>query len=161
MTELLFILTTVFVAYVVFAVVGSEKKDKEEAKPKPSVNQATPAAKPKPAPAVKTQPAPTPVKAKPAAAPKAKPKPTSKAAPTKKPTKPTPAKASGDTVKNPATGEVDKVANNYRFIKRWIKEALVSEGLLDKIYKNNELDDAALAKIEAAIEQLKGMAKYQ
>jgi type IV secretory pathway VirB10-like protein len=160
MAELFFILTTVFVAYVIFAVVDCEKRKKEEAKPKAAANPATSVTKP--APAVKTQPAPTPVKAKPVAASKAKPKPASKTSPAKSTkTTATPAKATSDSVKNPATGEVAKVASNYRFVKRWIKDALVSEGLLDKVYKNNELDDETLAKIDTALEQLKSMAKYQ
>jgi hypothetical protein len=43
-----------------------------------------------------------------------------------------------------STGEEARVAGNYRMVKRWIKEALVEEGLLGKIYKNNELDEADL-----------------
>nr|WP_305909532.1 hypothetical protein [Methylomarinum sp. Ch1-1]MDP4522451.1 hypothetical protein [Methylomarinum sp. Ch1-1] len=66
-----------------------------------------------------------------------------------------------DSVKNPETGEVAKIPNNYRFTKRWVKEALVNEGLLDKIYKNNELDDATNAKIKTALDKLKAMDKYQ
>ncbi|WP_349432145.1 hypothetical protein Q9L42_004980 [Methylomarinum sp. Ch1-1] len=54
-----------------------------------------------------------------------------------------------------------KIPNNYRFTKRWVKEALVNEGLLDKIYKNNELDDATNAKIKTALDKLKAMDKYQ
>jgi hypothetical protein len=68
--------------------------------------------------------------------------------------------ASGD-VKNPLTGEVAKIPNNYRFGKLWIKEALVSEGLLDRVYKNNELDNATNAKVQAALSSLRTMAKYQ
>ncbi|WP_349432143.1 hypothetical protein Q9L42_004975 [Methylomarinum sp. Ch1-1] len=61
MAELLFILTTVFVAYVVFVVVECEKRKKEEAK-----QTAKPEAK-KPAAAVKAEPAPA-AKAAPVAA---------------------------------------------------------------------------------------------
>jgi hypothetical protein len=56
---------------------------------------------------------------------------------------------------------VAKLPGNYAFAKRWIKEALVEEGLLDKIYKNNELDSATNAKISDALQQLKTLEKYQ
>jgi hypothetical protein len=46
-------------------------------------------------------------------------------------------------------------------LRRWIKEALVKEGLLDKIYKTNELDSVAVDKINKAIGELKEMDKYQ
>lgn len=158
MAEVLFILTTVFVAYVIFVVVECEKRKKEEAKQsvkagmkKTVAEVKTQAAATKPAVAAK------PAEKKTASAPK--PTPAPKPAPAAKATKP--AAPEENTVKNPETGEVVKIANNYRFIKRWIKEALVNEGLLDKIYKNNELDDAATAKIQEALDKLKAMEKYQ
>lgn len=152
MAEVLFILTTVFVAYVVFVVVDCEKRKKEEAR------QAVKAGMQKSAAQVKTQ-----ATAKPTVAAKPVEK---KPAPTPAPAAPAPktaapASAQANTLKNPETGEEARVPNNYRFAKRWIKEALVSEGLLEKIYKNNELDDAATAKIQSALEQLKAMPKYQ
>ncbi len=64
-------------------------------------------------------------------------------------------------VKNPKTGEFAKIPANYAFAKRWIKEALVSEGLLDRVYKNSELDEATNAKIHLALEHLKSLEKYQ
>jgi len=64
-------------------------------------------------------------------------------------------------MKNPATGEAAKVAGNYRMVKRWIKEALVEEGLLEKIYKNNEMDDLAKAKVAEALSIIKAMDKYK
>lgn len=64
-------------------------------------------------------------------------------------------------LKNPKTGEVVLVYNNYRFLKRWIKEALVSEGLLPKIYKNNELNAGTETKIKAALEKLEAIDKYR
>ncbi|MFI3138415.1 MAG: hypothetical protein QX197_16710 [Methylococcaceae bacterium] len=67
----------------------------------------------------------------------------------------------GDELKNPATGEVSKIPNNYRFGKRWIKEALVVEGLLDKVYKNNELNDTINAKAQTAMATLATMDKYK
>jgi len=85
----------------------------------------------------------------------------------KKP-KATPSGASGEvaaavkgSVRHPQTGEVAAVNNNYRFTKRWIKEALVSEGLLTKIYKNNELDAAAETAIKNAMMALAAMDKYR
>lgn len=160
MAELLFIATTIFVAYVVFEVVG---KNKEAPKAKPASE--TP--KPSVAEKVETiaQVPPTPSAAKPLAAKKPAKKPVNGKA------KSTPAKATAaatvmpasvnDTLKNPKTGEIAKIPNNYAFAKRWIKDALVEEGLLDKVYKNNELDSAVTAKIQAALDQLRAIEKYQ
>ena len=157
MAELLFIATTIFVAYVVFEVVG---KKKEPSKTTPATEN------PKPSVATKVE---ITEKALPAAS-IAKPL---AAKPAKKPTsskaKSAPAKASApvinnstnDTLKNPKTGETAKIPNNYAFAKRWIKDALVEEGLLDKVYKNNELDSATTAKIQTALDQLKTIEKYQ
>ena len=64
-------------------------------------------------------------------------------------------------LKNPTTGEVVSNYSNYAFTKRWIKEALVAEGLLDKIYKNSELNADLDAAIKAAIAQLEQMDKYK
>lgn len=162
MGELLFIATTVFVAYVVYTAIGGGNKDNPEqasSQPDPTPESIN-SSEPEPAaPAENTPPpppSPTPVTAKPvsktpAKAPAAK----AKAAPAKK------AKPVTDSVKNPKTGEVAKLPGNYAFAKRWIKEALVEEGLLDKIYKNNELDSDTTAKIQAALQALKTLKKYQ
>lgn len=167
MAELLFIATTIFVAYVVFEVIGKDEPKDSPHTPPPEPE--TPAAQATPTVAVKeikTEPAPP---AKPEAAKPVKPaKPAAskktKAAP-KKSSPPAAAETAAantpESLKNPKTGEVSKVPGNYAFAKRWIKEALVEEGLLDKIYKNNELDAEATAKIQAALAQLKAMAKYQ
>ena len=64
-------------------------------------------------------------------------------------------------LRNPATGETCPVPTNYRFAKKWVKEALVAEGLLDRVFKGTELDDANSKKVKAAIERLKGIGKYQ
>jgi outer membrane biosynthesis protein TonB len=64
-------------------------------------------------------------------------------------------------LKNPATGEVVTIPGSYRFVKRWIKDALVEEGLLDKVYKNSELTDAVNKKIKTAISKIKAIKKYQ
>lgn len=61
---------------------------------------------------------------------------------------------------NPKTGET-AAYTNYRFAKRWIKEALVAEKLLDKIYKTTELTEEVEAIIKPAIEKLQGMKKYK
>ena len=134
MAEILFIVTVIFVAYVVYSVVGDMNK-KETAEP------ASPPAKP----AAKAK-----ATEKPAA--KSEPKPAAK-----------PAASSGGSneVRNPATGETAVIPSNYRFTKRWIKEALVEEGLLDKVYKNTELDDAASAKVKDALAKFKDLKKYQ
>ena len=115
------------------------------------------------------QQAPVEEKPQPAAKPKAaKPKAAKKAAAKKAPAKSKAvakkASASADVshqLKNPETGEMVTVPGSYRFVKRWIKDALVSEGLLKKVYKNSELDDAANKKIKTAIGKLKAMKKYQ
>ena len=167
MTEVLFILTTIFVAYVAYALVSEQKaaaKTKapiaqpekkvvaeEQAKPKAVATKAKPA--PAKAAATKAAAAPKPVATKPAATKAAAPKVAAK--------KVTAAPANAAGLKDPKTGEVAKTYSNYRFTKRWIKEALVAEGLLDKVYTNNELDTATEAKIKSAIAQLESMPKYQ
>lgn len=157
MAELLFIATTIFVAYVVFVVLGGKKEVPEPPKAEaPKLEAAKPAPLPEPAAppaAAKTAEKPAkPTPAKPAA------KTASKAAPAKAAAKPP---ANVDSLKNPKTGEVAKFPASYSFAKRWIKDALVEEGLLDKVYKNNELDEATNAKIQAALQQLRTMEKYQ
>ncbi len=64
-------------------------------------------------------------------------------------------------LKNPETGETAAVPTNYRFAKRWIKEALVKEGLLDKIYNNTDLkDEQNNQKVKEALDRFKQMKKY-
>jgi outer membrane biosynthesis protein TonB len=164
MTEVLFILTTIFVAYVAYALVSEQKAAAKTqapiAQPEKKV-VAEEQAKPK---AVATKAKTAPAKA---AAPKAavapKPVATKAAAPkvvaAKKAATAVTAQAAG--LKDPKTGEVAKTYSNYRFTKRWIKDALVAEGLLDKVYATNELDTATEAKIKSAIAQLESMPKYQ
>ena len=137
MSEVLFILTTVFVAYVVYTVVNDQKAPaKVEVKP---VKQADPVQ------VVAAEQAAT------ATPPPAEQKPTAK----------TPPAAGKGELRNPKTGEVSKVPSNYRFSKRWIKDILVEEGLLEKVYKNNELDEAVEEKIKAALLKLEAMEKYK
>jgi outer membrane biosynthesis protein TonB len=186
MIEGLFVLTTIFVAYVVYAIIGDQRasaKSKalaekpetqviavEQPKPPVAVAQEKPAAQAKtsttkPAAAKKVTP---PVAAKPAAAkpaaPKTTAKPTATKATTAKPATPkqAPAAATPSTgLKNPNTGEVATAYHNYRFTKRWIKDALVEEGLLDKVYTANELNPEVDAKIKEAIAKLEAMDKYR
>lgn len=135
MAELFFIATTIFVAYVVYAVLGNSDTPAEptsatpttEVKVSDSDNEKPKLAEEKPA----------------------------------KPAPSTPAASSSDNLKNPKTGEIAKIPNSYAFAKRWIKDALVEEGLLEKVYKNTELDDAINAKIQSAIQQLKAIDKYK
>jgi hypothetical protein len=155
MTEGLFVLTTLFVAYVIYVIVNEKKTGgaatKSAAASMQPKQQATVEEKPK---AVST-------KAKPAAA--------AKSAAAKKPAevasapKPiaVPEAIKGTGLKDPKTGEVATTYSNYRFTKRWIKDALVAEKLVEKVYKNDELNPAVEAKIKAAIIKLEGMKKYQ
>ncbi|MGR9014382.1 MAG: hypothetical protein ACU83U_12120 [Gammaproteobacteria bacterium] len=108
---------------------------------------------------------------KPVATKTATPKPTAKAnaakastpkpAAAKKATAPVAAAAKSTGLKDPKTAEITTSYSNYRFTKRWIKDALVAEGLLEKVYKNNELNAETEAKIKDAIGKLEAMDKYK
>jgi cell division protein FtsI/penicillin-binding protein 2 len=139
MSEVFFILTTIFVAYVVFSVVNDEKK---KAQKDVQTNK----------PVQSTKPATNEVKV-------AVPQTTSETKVTKPTVKKTP-EVEPRSIRNPETGEIAKIPNNYRFSKRWIKEVLVKEGLLDKIYKNSELNDETNAKIKQALVELQAIEKY-
>ena len=161
MLEVFLILTVIYIAYIVYTDVDDDKQVNEPAK----------------ADMESTKPAEvTPPKAKVAKSPTAKPrkvkvnvKPdTAKAKPAKLAAKAKVNKTAAPKIelrtvemKNPKTGEQAKVANNYRMVKRWIKEALVEEGLLEKIYKTNEMDDVAKAKVAKALSIIKAMDKYK
>jgi hypothetical protein len=137
MTELLAVLTSIFVAYVLYEIYKTvSESDLETARP---VAPAMPKA---PAPA---ESAPPPAAAQAAPAPAA-----AKA--------PEPPKAA--TLRNPSTGEVSPVPGNYRFAKKWIKEAMVAEGLLKKVYKNSELTEAVSPQVKEALEQFKKLPQY-
>ena len=70
-------------------------------------------------------------------------------------------KAAASGFKHPETGETAANPTNYRFAKRWIKDALVSEGLLDRRYSNNELNKPDVSKrVKKALDQFKGIEKY-
>lgn len=189
MTEGLFILTTIFVAYVVYAIIGEQKASAKSKAPaaKPEA-QAAAVEQPKPQVAVakkEEEPAaikPTaakPVAPKAAATKTAPPKPAKTKAATPKvaaakaaPAKPAAAKKTAKAtaaapqsqstgLKDPKTGEVATAYSNYRFTKRWIKDALVAEGLLEKVYPNNELNSETETKIKEAIGKLEAMDKYK
>ena len=146
MTELVYVFIAIFVAYVIYGIV-SEKK---------STGTTSPDSQKKPAVAAKP--------ARPRSAPKTK-----KAADVKSvaavASPPEPTSAPQDTgkrgLKDPKTGEVTTVYSNYRFTKRWIKEALVAEKLLEKIYKNDELTADIEFKIKSAVVKLEAIEKYQ
>jgi pyruvate/2-oxoglutarate dehydrogenase complex dihydrolipoamide acyltransferase (E2) component len=183
MTEGLFILTTLIVAYVIYVIMNEKKaggtptkpampatqsgqqaqasaapKAKAAApKPKPVVAKATAKAAPKPAVVKATAPAPKPIAPKPATA--VKPAAKKPAEITVVATAAGPIKGSG--LKDPKTGEVTTAYSNYRFTKRWIKEALVAEKLVEKVYKNDELNQDIEGKIKAGILKLEGMKKYK
>lgn len=64
-------------------------------------------------------------------------------------------------LRNPKTGETTKIGNTYPISKRWIKDALVAEGLLDKVYKVSEIDDAKKIEINLALAKLLKLDKYK
>jgi len=139
MTEVLFILTVIFVAYVLCVVVNDKavvKPTMPEAKPKKQVVasiEPIPQAEPRPE-IIKLHPI-------------------EKSIPAKQTHK--------KALKDPKTGDIATTYSNYRFTKRWIKEALVTEGLLEKVYKNNELNADVEIAIKAAIAKLETMDKYK
>ena len=148
MTEVLFILIAIIVAYVIYVIVSEQKttstSNVSQEKPEKSVDaikQATPQSTPKieKVAAVKSGGSAT--------------------------SKPEPAPGTQHVgkrgLKNPKTDEVATTYSNYRFTKRWIKDALVTEGLLEKIYKNNELDSAIEATIKDALVKLEAIDKYK
>lgn len=143
MTELLFGLTVVFFGYVVYEAIKAHSETHRAPLPETEV---PPSAANKPT---------TPV---PAEVPD---QPTAPAKPESAPAAPQGDAERGARVRNPATGEVSPVPNNYRFAKKWIKEALVAEGLLDRVYKPGELDGVASDRVKEALEALKAMDKYR
>ena len=168
MFEFFFTISAGFLAYIAFdasKAIGRVNRGEPALAPKPKAPAAPKATKPaaqKPI-AAKEKPvaekkAPTP-KVTAAPAPTAKPATKAKAA-AAKPVAAEPVKLA-DQLKNPATGEVTPVPANYRFAKKWVKDALVSEKLLDRVYKPNELDAAADLKIKAAMDKLRAIKKYQ
>jgi hypothetical protein len=148
MTEVLFVLTVIYVAYVLYTVFNDRKKT--------IVKSITPAAEPeKQVSAVqRSSVEPIPEQKPPKTLKTDVPK-TVKSTDTKKPV------ATKKGLKDPKTGDIATTYNNYRFTKRWIKEALVTEGLLEKVYKNNELNAEIEAEIKVAIAKLETMEQYK
>ncbi|QSA96288.1 hypothetical protein [Methylococcus sp. EFPC2] len=134
MTELLFGLTVLFIGYVIYEVF---KTVSTGGTPAPAAEVPPPAE----VAAVVAAPAPEAVP----------------------PTEPTasPAAEKGPLLRNPADGETSPAPRNYRFAKKWIKEALVAEGLLPKVYKNSELTVNVSEKVKAALDAFKALEKYQ
>lgn len=138
MSEILFIMTTLYVAYVFYNTVNQPKsapRPAHKAQSPSQINVLTPNEIPT---AVVIEDKPATEEEKPALDP--------------------------DTihsVRNPLTGEVSKISANYPFTKRWIKEALVTEGLLEKIYPTNELDEEINEKVKHALTTLKTLPQYQ
>lgn len=165
MTELLLILAVIFVAFVLF---GNQKE------PQTTATSAIPPAKPdKPVPVTVIKPATAQVISKTEKVPASRPvtdmakTPKSSTASKLKPVttktaKPTavPQNPGKPGLKDPKTGDIATSYSNYRFAKRWIKEALVAEGLLDKVYKNDELNADVETKIKNAIIKLESIKKY-
>ena len=143
MAEVLFILVTLYAAYVIHNIVTCNRKNHSEKTPaNASVFEVKTSAK-----IVKKE-------TSPIAAKTPKKKPASKKTKAK-------AKLPKGSVRNPDSGEVTKIATSYRMTKRWIKEALVTEGLLEKIYKVSEIDDVHTKKINKALDKLQKLDKYQ
>jgi hypothetical protein len=152
MFEFFFTLTVAFLAFVVkdaYTAITRANKGEPIFKPHPAKARPAVAATQVTAPAPTPTPAPSVVTEKPKVA--------------SKPAMATPAVSAtpANNLRNPATGEVTAVPANYRFAKKWIKDALVSEKLLDRVYKPSQLDDATAKKAKDAIEQLRTIAKYQ
>ena len=144
MPEVLFILTIVFVAYVVYQAVNDQKETPKSVAPKEKYD----------APHLLAEQPSSKSVAKSAKSATIKPAVIKKAAIT--------ANTVGKKgLRDPKTGEVTTTYNNYRFTKRWIKDALVNEGFLEKVYKNNELDDDTEAAIKEALVKLEALDKYK
>lgn len=169
-------LTVVFVGYVLYEVFKTVSSHSSSQRPAGAAAPAeTSAAKAKPAePAVaeapKAKPEAAARKAEPAA--RSEPPAARKAAVTAKkdetkaeavadqPAPTVEASASPTQLKDPVSGEMCPVPTNYRFAKKWVKEALVAEGLLDKVYKTADLDEAGTRKVREALEKFRAMTKY-
>ncbi len=176
MFEGFFILTTIFFAYVVYTVID-EKNASAKFKPETTKTE-TPSIMEQKIPVVAIAKEEH-VKIKTVTTKTVKPKPKAtvsepvepKVAPTKTTkAKPAPAKKAftvaavavkSSGLKDPISGDIATAYNNYRFTKRWIKDALVAEGLLEKVYGTNELNPEINAKIKEAITKLEGIDKYK
>jgi len=149
MTELVYVFIAIFVAYVIYGVVSDKKSTTTPSPVNPAKSEkSVVAAKPaRPRSASKTKKV---ADVKTVAAVASPPEPAT-----------TPQDAGKRGLKDPKTGEVTTVYSNYRFTKRWIKEALVAEKLLEKIYKNDELTADIEANIKSAVIKLEAIEKYR
>ena len=196
MTEGLFVLTIIFVAYIVYVTINDNKKSSKsetqkakdvtpivtlkQSTPEPikaktiatAITAAQPAKKPTKPPVTKqtvVEPikakAPTTVATKPVGKPVVAKATTPSVEKPKQTTIATKAAATQITEKkglrNPLTGEVTTSYSNYRFTKRWIKDALVVEGLASKVYSNTELNAAIETTIKSALVKLEAIDKYK
>jgi hypothetical protein len=149
--EVLFGLTMIFVGWVLYEVfkVVKSSDDVQQTHFQPSI---VPESKPaeKPAPARRATPKPK-AESQAAAEPEAAPAPAVSATEENK----------GVSLRDPVTGDISPIPSNYRFAKKWIKEALVTEGLLPKVYKNSELKGDLNGQVKDALEKFKDIGKYQ
>jgi len=196
MTEGLFVLTIIFVAYIVYVTINDNKKSSKsetqktkdvtpivtlkQSIPEPikaktiatAITAAQPTKKPTKPPVTK-QTVVEPIKAKTPTTVATKPvgKPAVAKATTPSVEKPPQttivAKAAATQItekkglRNPLTGEITTSYSNYRFTKRWIKDALVVEGLVSKVYSNTELNAAIETTIKSALVKLEAIDKYK
>lgn len=158
MSEVLFILTTLYVAYVVYNVTEESKRAPQTSKSSSTASILTPTGATTSAPAVE---APVTAVKKSEAVAEVKTEVKVKEQQPEKVQEVESKPVSSSDLRDPATGETAKVTNNYRGLKRWLKQALVTEGLLEKVYSNNELNDETNAKIKEALEAIKLMPKYR
>ena len=157
MSELLFILTIIYAAYVIYLA----KTKRDEVKQNELVETKVPVSVPEAT--GKKEQSTMVEKVKPVVK-KAKPKKSVKSVKKPKPVKKVKSekvKVEKGSLRNPETGEIAKIATSYRMCKRWIKDALVTEDLVERIYKASEIDDALKAKLNKALEKLAKMDKYQ
>jgi hypothetical protein len=149
MIEGFFLLSVLFIAYVVYVVVNEKKACDEKAAAAAASEPSSRQAPVEQAPSAAEVATETKATEEPVAQEKTVP-----AEPAKVP-------SASKGLKDPKTGDVAATFTNYRFTKRWIKEALVAEGLVEKIYKNDELTAEVEAKIRAGVEALESMDKYR
>lgn len=159
MTEILFIFVTLYAAYVIHQNTRGDKDKQADNSPliKPIPTDVVVEAKPKVTEKVVTK----------SKSVKPKPKSTEKTVAKKKTVvkKETVAQKTINmptgSLRDPKTGDEVKIASSYRMLRRWVKDALVTEGLVDKVYKTNELNATTQRKINKGLNALKKMDKYQ
>ncbi len=168
MIQILFIATTIYVAYVFYSV-SKDSKSTTSSTTKTNTNATTPTPKPV-VHNIVTPPAPTPVEEiQTAEAVEADTKTDAVVIDSTNESLATAANVETDTethqkvinLRNPLTGEISKANVSYLFTKRWIKEALVTEGLLDKVYSQHELNPELNNKVKQAFATLKTFPQYQ